>query len=163
MRSLVGTATQAPFRATYCPGKAQINLRMTAKVTDAAGHSAVSLPVTCVASSKVQRRYKSYDYEETAENMLKQVRLWIPQGLATVRGILVVSNGAGGDTRDGYGKVWYGEFLHLHDFAFLGAKGFTSHVESLQVMQSSSRAPSASRAGCPALGVSALSPDAEKL
>lgn len=34
--------------------------------------------------------------------MLKEVRLTIPAGLTMVRGILVVSNGAGGDTRDGY-------------------------------------------------------------
>jgi hypothetical protein len=67
--------------------------------------------------------------------MLKEVRLVIPDGLTTVRGILVVTNGAGGDTRNWYTGAWYGEFLHLHDFAFLGAKGFTSHVESLQAMQ----------------------------
>jgi hypothetical protein len=132
---LVGTAAQAPFKAAYRPDKAQRNFCLTARVTDGAGRSTVSPPVTCVIASKLGRRYKSYDYEETAENMLKQVRLWVPEGLATVRGILVVTNGAGGDTRDWYGKVWYGEFLQLHDFAFLGAKGFTSHVESLEVMQ----------------------------
>lgn len=93
---------------------------------------AVQTPPT---PATVQRQYKSYDYQETAENMLKQVRLTIPEGLTTVRGILVVGNGLSGDTRDGYKEVWYGEFLFLHDFAFLGAKGFTSHVESVQVMQ----------------------------
>jgi hypothetical protein len=81
------------------------------------------------------RAYKSYDYQETAEGMLKEVRLSIPEGLATVRGLLVVSNPAGGDTRGWYAGAWYGEFLRLHDFAFLGTRGFTSHVESLQVMQ----------------------------
>ena len=133
--TLVGTATQTPFQTMYRPGKAQLNFCITAKVTEKAGHSAVSSPVTCVATRTVQRKYKSYDYAEPAEQMLKQVRLWIPEGLATVRGILVVSNGAGGDTRDSYREVWYGEFMHLHDFAFLGAKGFTSHIESLHVMQ----------------------------
>ena len=132
---LVGTATQAPFKATYRRGQAQLNFCITAKATDAAGHAAVSRPVTCVATRRLQRQYKSYDYEETAENMLKQIRLWIPEGLATVRGILVVSNGMGGDTRDWSREVWYGEFLHLHGFAFLGAKGFTSHVENVEVMQ----------------------------
>jgi len=67
--------------------------------------------------------------------MLKQVRLWIPDELVTVRGILIVSNSAGGDTRQSIGEGWFGEFLYLHDFAFIGTKGFTSHVESLQVMQ----------------------------
>lgn len=132
---LIGSATQAPFKTMYRPGKTQLNYWISARATDNAGRSVVSPPVTCVSTSKVQRQYKSYDYEETAENMLKQVRLWIPDGLTTVRGILVVSNGAGGDTRDWHSKVWYGEFLHLHGFAFLGAKGFTSHVESLRVMQ----------------------------
>ena len=132
---LVGSVTQAPFKVAYRPDPPKLNFRITAKATDAAGHSVVSPPVTCVATSKVQRQYKSYDYEEAAENMLKQVRLWIPDGLATVRGILVVSNPSGGDTRNGHTEVWYGEFLHLHDFAFLGAKGNTSHVESVHVMQ----------------------------
>ena len=132
---LVGTATQAPFRATYQPDKPQLNFCLTAKVTDDAGRSAVSPPVTCVATSKVQRQFKSYDFEETAEQMLKQVRLWIPDELATVRGILIVSNSAGGDTRDSIRENWFREFLYLHDFAFLGTKGFSSHIESLQVMQ----------------------------
>ncbi|MCX7047749.1 MAG: hypothetical protein NTX50_19965 [Candidatus Sumerlaeota bacterium] len=87
------------------------------------------------AQGQVQRQYDSFDYEETAENMLKQVRVWIPRGLKTVRGILVVTNPAGGDTRDWHKQACYGEFLHLHDFAFLGAKGFTSHIESFQAMQ----------------------------
>lgn len=140
---LIGTATQAPFRTTYRPDKAQLNFFITAKVTDSAGHSAVSPPVTCVSTGRSQRRGRSYDYEEMADEpvknvptkMLKQVRLWIPENLTTVRGILVVSNGAGGDTRDWNVKAWYREFLYLHDFAFLGAKGFTSHLPSLQVMQ----------------------------
>ncbi len=85
--------------------------------------------------AQVPHKYASHDYKETAEAMLKEVRLVIPEGLTTVRGILVVTNGAGGDTRHWYTGAWYSEFLHLHDFAFLGAKGFTSHVESLQVMQ----------------------------
>ncbi|HEY3397616.1 MAG TPA: hypothetical protein VGM19_08160 [Armatimonadota bacterium] len=86
-------------------------------------------------AAPVTRRYQSYDYQETAENMLKQVRVTIPEGLATVRGLLVVSNWSGGDSRDLYREAWYREFLFLHDFAFVGTQGFTSHVESFQVMQ----------------------------
>ena len=129
----VGAAEQPPFTLAYQPTPPKLNISITAKATDAAGRSATSSRITCVATTKVQRRYKAYDYEETAETMLKQVRLWIPEGLTTVRGILVVSNGSGGDTRDWHREGWYGEFLFLHDFAFLGAKGFTSHIESLQV------------------------------
>ena len=67
--------------------------------------------------------------------MQKEVRLTIPADLTTVRGILLVSNGAGGDTREGYKEVWYEAFIRWHDFAFLGAKGFTSHTQSVQVLR----------------------------
>ena len=113
----MGTVMQAPYQLAYRPALPKRNFRITAQATDAAGHTALSSPITCVATSKVQRQYKSYDYEETDEKGLRQVRLWIPEGLATVRGILVVSNPNGGDTRDWCREVWYGEFLHLHDFA----------------------------------------------
>ena len=86
------------------------------------------------AEARIKRSFKSYDYAEDAENMHKEVRLSIPDRLATVRGLLVVTNPSGGDTRDWYGRTWYGEFLYLHDFAFIGAKAFTSHVESYQVL-----------------------------
>lgn len=75
-----------------------------------------------------------YDYQEDAEGMTKCVRLAIPNGMAVVRGILVNSNGAGGDTRDAYRQAWHEEFLDLHGFAFIGAKAFTSHKESFDVL-----------------------------
>ena len=80
-------------------------------------------------------QYKSYDYTETNETRNKSVRLTIPDGLTTVRGILVVTNPAGGDTRNWYNELWFGEFLYYHDFAFLGAQNFNSHAGSYQVMQ----------------------------
>jgi predicted esterase len=39
----------------------------------------------------------------------------------------VVGPYSGGDSRDYYQQVWYREFLHLHEFAFLGAKDFYLH------------------------------------
>src|SRR5262249_36035568 len=54
-------------------------------------------------------------------------RLVVPEGLAVVRGILVVGPYAGGDSRDYHEQVWYREFLNLHGFAFLGAKDFYLH------------------------------------
>jgi hypothetical protein len=66
--------------------------------------------------------------------MVKVVRVTIPEGLATVRGLLVVTNPASGDTRDEYRQTWHRAFMAQHGFAFLGASGFTSHVESYQVM-----------------------------
>src|SRR5262249_2220738 len=77
------------------------------------------------------RQYTSYEYSESG----KALRLTVPDGLAVVRGILVVGPHAGGDSRELYREVWYGEFLHLHDFAFLGAQSFSSHAENFKVMQ----------------------------
>lgn len=56
-----------------------------------------------------------------------QFRLVVPDGLAVVRGILVVGPYSGGDSRDYHEQVWYREFLNLHGFAFLGAKHFYMH------------------------------------
>jgi hypothetical protein len=84
------------------------------------------------ASARPDRRaYKSYEYTEAG----KTVRLTMPEGLAVVRGILVVGPYAGADSRELYREVWYREFMHLHDFAFLGAQSFNSHVECFRVMQ----------------------------
>jgi len=132
----IGTVTRAPYQLPYHPPVPKPNFRFTARVTDGAGHSAVSAPVTCVATSKARRQYGPYDYEELGErDLVGQVRLWIPEGLPTVRGLLVVSNPAGCDTRDAYAEVWYEEFMHLHDFGFVGTQGFGSHVESVRVLQ----------------------------
>src|SRR5262249_56846843 len=60
-------------------------------------------------------------------------RLVVPDGLAVVRGILVVGPYAGGDSRDYHEQVWYRAFLNLHGFAFLGAKDFYLH--DYKVMQ----------------------------
>jgi len=70
-----------------------------------------------------QAGYKSYDYTEADHTF----RLVVPEGLAVVRGILAVGPYSGGDSRDYYQQAWYREFLHVHDFAFLGAKGFYLH------------------------------------
>ena len=69
----VGAAEQPPFTLAYQPTPPKLNISITAKATDAAGRSATSSRITCVATTKVQRRYKAYDYEETAETMLKQL------------------------------------------------------------------------------------------
>ena len=57
----------------------------------------------------------------------------VPDGLAVVRGILVVGPYAGGDSRDYHEQAWYREFLNVHEFAFLGAKDFYLH--DYQVLQ----------------------------
>jgi hypothetical protein len=75
-------------------------------------------------------QYKSFEYTEAG----KTVRLSITDDLSVVRGILVVTNCAGCDSRDYYQQVWYREFMHLHGFAFLGAQGFNSHAENVRVL-----------------------------
>jgi hypothetical protein len=127
---LVGTVTGAPYELAYRPAASKRNFRITARATDAAGRTAVSPPVTCVATRGARRQYRAYDYEETA----KQFRLWIPDGLTTVRGILVVANYKGGDSRDDYKEVWYSEFMDQHGFAFLGTRGDPSHADSYDAM-----------------------------
>jgi hypothetical protein len=86
---------------------------------------------TAASAAPDRHRYRSYEYTEAG----KTLRLTMPEGLAVVRGILVVTNYAGGDSRELYREVWYREFMHLHHFAFLGAQGFSSHAENVRVMQ----------------------------
>jgi hypothetical protein len=94
--------------------------------------AAKPLPSTGASAGPDRRQYKSYEYAEAG----KSLRLTMPDGLAVVRGILVVGPYAGADSRELYREVWYREFLHLHDFAFLGAHWpKSSHIENFKAMQ----------------------------
>jgi hypothetical protein len=101
------------------------------------GFTPAAKPQSRTGASTVpdRRRYRSYEYTEAG----KTLRLTMPEGLAVVRGILVVGPGAGGDSRELYREVWYREFMHLHDFAFLGTLAFSSHAENFKVMQNALR------------------------
>jgi hypothetical protein len=89
-------------------------------------------PGTQTSATPDRRKYQSYEYTEAG----KSLRLTMPEGLAVVRGILVVGPYAGADSRELYREVWYREFLHLHNFAFLGAHWpGSSHAENYKVMQ----------------------------
>jgi hypothetical protein len=79
--------------------------------------------------------FATYDYSETDEGVEKSVRLAIPANLQTVRGLLVNTNAAGGDTRDRYTAPYLKAFAALHDLAFVGAKGFNSHEGSVTVLE----------------------------
>jgi predicted esterase len=72
-----------------------------------------------VSTELDRHRYRSYEYTEAGGTF----RLTLPEGLEVVRGILVVGPYAGADSREFYREVWYRDFLHLHDFAFLGTHG----------------------------------------
>ena len=76
--------------------------------------------------------YDTYDYTETIERgVVKKYRLAVPKGVSTVKGILVVSNCAGGDSRDWYKSgTAYESFINLHDFAFVGGTFDCSHFEA---------------------------------
>ncbi|MBO0697940.1 MAG: hypothetical protein J2P46_06085, partial [Zavarzinella sp.] len=88
-------------------------------------------PSTGASTAPDRRKYKTFDYTESG----KSVRLTVPEGLAVVRGILIVGPYAGADSREYHRQVWYREFMHLHDFAFLGAQSFSSHAENVKVMR----------------------------
>jgi hypothetical protein len=77
------------------------------------------MPGAGVSTELDRHRYRSYEYTEAGGTF----RLTLPEGLAVVRGILVVGPYAGADSRAFYREVWYREFMHLHDFAFLGTHG----------------------------------------
>jgi predicted esterase len=92
----------------------------------------------------------------------------VPDGLAAVRGILLVGPYAGGDSRDYHEQTWYREFLHLHGFAFLGAKDFYLHdykvlENALQQLATDARHPELVHAPHAATGFSAGGATARRL
>ena len=94
-------------------------------------------PGTGAPAAAKRPGYKVYDHvvKATPPAMGEhKFRLVVPDGLAVVRGILVVGPYSGGDSRDYHEQVWYREFLNLHGYAFLGAKDFYMH--DYTVMQS---------------------------
>jgi hypothetical protein len=89
-----------------------------------------AIPDTGASAEPKQPGYKVYDHvvKATPPAMGEhKFRLVVPDGLAVVRGILVVGPYSGGDSRDYHQQAWYREFLNLHGFAFLGAKDFYLH------------------------------------
>src|ERR1051326_4639392 len=101
-----------------------LNHHNAASASRSEGHFAVSSP----AASVSPQQYETYNYAEPG----KEYCLVIPKRLKTARGILVVCNYAGGDSRDYYTQNWYSEFMDLHGFAFVGSKGNNSHAASYQ-------------------------------
>jgi hypothetical protein len=108
-----------------------VAIAMLALVGSAVGLYAADPAEIGPSARPYPHNYKTFESTEAS----KTVRLIIPDGLAVVRGILVVGPYARADSRDYYRQVWYREFMHLHGFAFLGAQSFSSHVENFRVMQ----------------------------
>src|SRR5215813_9873005 len=89
--------------------------------------------VTSKAVTVSDRKYTVYDYADPAT---KKFCVVIPEGLKTVRGLLVECNYAGGDSRRDWTFChYYREFMHLHDFGLVGSKGNNSHAASYQTFR----------------------------
>jgi hypothetical protein len=95
---------------------------------------AAAIPgVTSSVATVVNRKYTVYDYADPAT---KKFCVVIPDGLKTVRGLLVECNYAGGDSR----KDWtfchyYREFMHLHGFALVASAGDIPHTKAFQAFR----------------------------
>src|ERR1041384_6076678 len=89
--------------------------------------------VTSSVVTVSKRKYTVYDHVDPAT---KRFCVVIPEGLKTVRGLLVECNYAGGDSRfDWTSCTYYREFLHLHDFALVASAGDIPHVKAFQAFR----------------------------
>ena len=109
-------------------------LLIGATLAFALGASAQTTPSV---SSKVitvsNRKYTVYDYADPAT---KKFCVVIPEGLKTVRGLLVECNYAGGDSRGDWTFChYYREFMHLHDFGLVASAGDIPHVKAFQAFR----------------------------
>lgn len=89
--------------------------------------------VTSKAVTVGDRNYTVHDYADPAT---KKFCVVIPEGLKTVRGLLVECNYAGGDSRQDWTFChYYREFMHLHDFALVASTGDIPHVKAFQAFR----------------------------
>jgi hypothetical protein len=98
--------------------------------------SASAQTTPTVTSSVVtvsNRKYVVYDYVDPAT---KKFCVVIPEGLKTVRGLLVQCNYAGGDSRQDWTSChYYREFMHLHDFALIASAGDIPHFKAFHAFR----------------------------
>lgn len=92
---------------------------------------------TPTVTSKVvtvsNHKYTVFDYADPAT---KKFCVVIPEGLKTVRGLLVECNYAGGDSRLNWTFChYYREFMHLHDFGLVASTGDIRHVKAFQAFR----------------------------
>jgi hypothetical protein len=89
--------------------------------------------VTSSVVTVSNRKYTVFDYADPAP---KRFCVVIPEGLKTVRGLLVECNYSGGDSRrDWTFCTYYREFMHLHDFALVASAGDIPHVKAFQAFR----------------------------
>ncbi len=99
--------------------------------------SSASAQTTPTVTSSVvtvsNRKYLVYDYADPAT---KRFCVVIPEGLKTVRGLLVECNYAGGDSRNDWTFcAYYREFMHLHGFALVVSAGDIPHYRAFQAFR----------------------------
>src|SRR5215470_12597766 len=107
---------------------------LLASVALALSASAQTTPtVTSKAVTVSKRDYTVYDYADPAT---KKFCVVIPEGLKTVRGLLVECNYAGGDSRGDWTFChYYREFMHLHEFGLVASAGDIPHVKAFQAFR----------------------------
>jgi len=132
LMALVGSAIGLSADESDTQGIAGVGDGTTpAARTPAAGQTAPT-----VASSVVtvgDRNYTVYDYADPAT---KKFCVVIPEGLKTVRGLLVECNYSGGDSRRNWSSChYYREFMHLHDFAIVASSGDIPHAKAFQAFR----------------------------
>lgn len=89
--------------------------------------------VTSSVVSVSMRKYTVYDYADPAT---KKFCVVIPEGLKTVRRLLVECNYAGGDSRGDWTFChYYREFMHLHSFALVASAGDIPHFKAFQAFR----------------------------
>ena len=89
--------------------------------------------VTSSVVTASSRKYTVYDYADPAT---KRFCVVIPEGLKTVRGLLVQCNYAGGDSRGDWTFChYYREFMHLHGFGLVASAGDIPHVKAFQAFR----------------------------
>jgi hypothetical protein len=94
------------------------------------GASQTTPSVTSKVITVSDRKYTVYDYADPAA---KNFCVVIPEGLKTVRGLLVECNYAGGDSRgDWTFCTYYREFMHRHGFALVASAGDIPHAKAFQ-------------------------------
>lgn len=99
---------------------------------------ASSLAVSNVSSNTVAVSGRSYMVYEYTDLESKTYCVVIPEGLRTVRGLLVNANYYGGDSRRDWTFChYYREFMHLHDFALVAANGTCPHTNAFKGLRKS--------------------------
>src|SRR5215469_16057099 len=127
---IVSVALAAPVGST-------VGVPAAASETPTGNASASGTQTTAMVTASVvtvgERKYTVYDYADPAT---KKFCVVIPEGLKTVRGLLVECNYAGGDSRSDWTFChYYREFMHLHGFALVASSGDIPHRSAFQAFR----------------------------